>query len=975
MKSELNHRITICFVVAAIFLFSIPVLVAAQVQSGPLELKIAAQGGITYTIHLNYEISGATITKSQEDPDPFNHHYYDRKIEGVVDSDKIRIRATATIDQASETWMTWAAVVVDGKIMQESKLGKSGVDNLDVTVPVLPERTYDIEIQLHIYPISDYWVSVTGPLQYNPTVPVVPKEDQESGGTGPQITVRLSKDLQLKKLLQIYKQKIPKGITSSGSKNNLLSLGSDGEKYDEFKCGGYQSRVLKLLDSLKFSSDPEERALLDDWDYGPIQALWGGHQAVVIYPKGTDWVDDGIVLDPWIEQSPEAYSIHTWADFFSKGTFNGIGGSSVYEGTPEYPTVGGNYVDPNNKKRSQKEIDFIKGLSPEKKAIYQSMTEDQKSSWVKVKMAEQDKGGRAIGYSPLNLYLTDDSGKISGFPNGVPTWDMPEVSILRIPLSDGTYWTELEYPQNISYNLKIDGTKEGEADVFTGFGFDDIGTRSVYKYHMKIGTGQKLEAKTSSKGSSLSSSSKSVDSEEIRDISEVWLDSKPEIVEPPEYEVDAQGYTDSGTSSEPSEGTSSVISEGENKVIFNNWNTGSVDNSPSCAPTFTLSEPQMITYIDTYHWNYGSGTNAGGTVVLRDHDGKEYGPWQVETKSGQGGVPNAWWIAHPNEVIPAGTYGVVDSEQSTWSQNAESEGCGFSKVEGYPVKDMSMQQPQPEEITGESRTTSAGGQKEVGDSGLLATEDNPKDAEGWYAKGYNLARLGKYNEAIKAYDEAISLDPEYVNAWYAKGNNLNNLGRYNEAIEAYDGAIRLDPKYENAWYGKGVNLKKLERYDEAIKAYDEAIRLDPKDAKAWCAKGNALDMQGKYDEAIENYDEAIRLDPQGANAWYAKGNALNDLGRYDEAIKAYDEAIRLDPKDANAWYAKGNALSALGRYNEAINSYDEAIRLDPQDANARYAKGVDLKKQSKYDEASSPMMRPSGSIQSTQTLGMQKVML
>jgi hypothetical protein len=106
----------------------------------------------------------------------------------------------------------------------------------------------------------------------------------------------------------------------------------------------------------------------------------------------------------------------------------------------------------------------------------------------------------------------------------------------------------------------------------------------------------------------------------------------------------------------------------------------------------------MITYIDTYHWNYGQGTSSGGTITLRKDDGTEYGPWQVETKPGQGGVPNAWWIAYPNEVIPAGTYTIIDSEPETWSKNSESNDGGFSKVEGHPV---------PENAGSEKNTPSA----------------------------------------------------------------------------------------------------------------------------------------------------------------------------------------------------------------------------------------------------------------------------
>ena len=58
---------------------------------------------------------------------------------------------------------------------------------------------------------------------------------------------------------------------------------------------------------------------------------------------------------------------------------------------------------------------------------------------------------------------------------------------------------------------------------------------------------------------------------------------------------------------------------------------------------------------------------------------------------------------------------------------------------------------------------------------------------------------GKYDEAIKAYDEAIRLDPNLAMAWSNKGNALTGQGKYDEAMKAYDEAIRLDPNLASAW--------------------------------------------------------------------------------------------------------------------------------------------------------------------------------
>ncbi|OPY54168.1 MAG: hypothetical protein A4E48_00355 [Methanosaeta sp. PtaU1.Bin060] len=119
-------------------------------------------------------------------------------------------------------------------------------------------------------------------------------------------------------------------------------------------------------------------------------------------------------------------------------------------------------------------------------------------------------------------------------------------------------------------------------------------------------------------------------------------------------------------------------------MIFDNWNIDGVSNNPSCNPSFTITSSQKITYIDSYHWNYGYGTAEPGMISLVKEDGTELGPWQAEGQPGMNGVPNAYWIVHPYMVIPAGTYVILNSDQETWSQNSASGGCGFSKVQGYP---------------------------------------------------------------------------------------------------------------------------------------------------------------------------------------------------------------------------------------------------------------------------------------------------
>jgi tetratricopeptide (TPR) repeat protein len=70
--------------------------------------------------------------------------------------------------------------------------------------------------------------------------------------------------------------------------------------------------------------------------------------------------------------------------------------------------------------------------------------------------------------------------------------------------------------------------------------------------------------------------------------------------------------------------------------------------------------------------------------------------------------------------------------------------------------------------------------------------EEPQSSEEWSDKGATLARMGKLSEAIRCYDRALEIDPEYVNALTCKGLSLGALGRFDEAIEhLWNGMTKL----------------------------------------------------------------------------------------------------------------------------------------------------------------------------------------
>ena len=116
--------------------------------------------------------------------------------------------------------------------------------------------------------------------------------------------------------------------------------------------------------------------------------------------------------------------------------------------------------------------------------------------------------------------------------------------------------------------------------------------------------------------------------------------------------------------------------------IFENGNGGGVANGGR-SPQVTLNRSVLVTYIMTYHWNDGRG-HRPGTIGLVSTSGAMYGPWRAGGQPGQGGVPDAYWIANPNVVLPAGMYQVIDSDPASWAQNQESRALGMTEIRGVP---------------------------------------------------------------------------------------------------------------------------------------------------------------------------------------------------------------------------------------------------------------------------------------------------
>ena len=115
------------------------------------------------------------------------------------------------------------------------------------------------------------------------------------------------------------------------------------------------------------------------------------------------------------------------------------------------------------------------------------------------------------------------------------------------------------------------------------------------------------------------------------------------------------------------------------------------------------------------------------------------------------------------------------------------------------------------------------------------------------------------NAAIRCFDKALNLNPNYVEAWVRKGVTLLDIGEDYDAQVCLNKAVKLSPKSFKARYNRGKCLLKLKYYDEAILDFQQAVSIKPKHAASHEYLAEGFRAIGEDELAQQHQDIADAL--------------------------------------------------------------------------------------------------------------------
>jgi tetratricopeptide (TPR) repeat protein len=98
--------------------------------------------------------------------------------------------------------------------------------------------------------------------------------------------------------------------------------------------------------------------------------------------------------------------------------------------------------------------------------------------------------------------------------------------------------------------------------------------------------------------------------------------------------------------------------------------------------------------------------------------------------------------------------------------------------------------------------------------------------------GFDAYVKGDYPTALDYFNQSIAADSNYTRAWIDKGNVLVRLNRSEEAVMAYDTALTQDNGLAVVWNKRGEALMISKKYTAARDSFARALELAPDFAEA-----------------------------------------------------------------------------------------------------------------------------------------------
>ncbi len=218
-------------------------------------------------------------------------------------------------------------------------------------------------------------------------------------------------------------------------------------------------------------------------------------------------------------------------------------------------------------------------------------------------------------------------------------------------------------------------------------------------------------------------------------------------------------------------------------------------------------------------------------------------------------------------------------------------------------------------------------------------EDNSSEAIVLFNKGQDAHEKGDLQTAVKLYEEAIKLAPEFPEVEFQRGTALLVLGRANAAETAFRRAIELREDWTLPMISLGNLLVDKDKFVEAGKVLSKAVELDANNFPAYVALTELhLKTKAAPDVLRQLLTKLQSLTAKAnptASIWAARGALEAALNDRDSAKKSLTSALLIEPKNSFALTKRAEISLAEGDFTRALSDAKELTDTSSNQVSAK----------------------------------------
>jgi|GEM_PF-579241 len=241
--------------------------------------------------------------------------------------------------------------------------------------------------------------------------------------------------------------------------------------------------------------------------------------------------------------------------------------------------------------------------------------------------------------------------------------------------------------------------------------------------------------------------------------------------------------------------------------------------------------------------------------------------------------------------------------------------------------------------------------------------------ESYVSMATGLRRLKRFDEAIEAYQRAITAKPGSYNLYREIAEVYRSQGKFSDAVAVTRRAIselnRKIAEMQRDTTSQQQTLTELKkvlgelyadaswfysldgRAADAVSAALAAIQMSPELAVAYTNLCRAYNDQGKYLMAITQCNNALKYKPDDGETNFYLGRAYAANGKQADAARAFSRAVvglekfvSDNPEFPEGYYLLGNAYYENNQIDKAIAAYTRCLELGPRFVRARFNLGI-----------------------------------